>query len=384
MINWPIIIFSFFIVLVSNAHAESYSKEDLKVLAEENNFNEFILHAQDIRPSQRDDWWKEQLRRMGKKFIEERIAKNDFSTDTHDKIESLYALPAIKEDEFVSTRREEYNRALIKNCFQFNNKMECYKTMNNFWESTKGSINRPEIALEIASLLDQYNIQTEKWKYFATITTGKTATFYCGRENIKQVVIQQLINKFSRVSDSSKFDQQTKEVANEDCIDKMILDLKQLLTSEDKVKAEMSYHLLLSRKKIDELESNAFLISFIMMGPVVGETFNQSWNMLEQLGKNYELRMKVLARLQQYDPLPDELVNSANKKKRDLLLDMMNKNFPEYVDFYARTCLDYLEGKKSFPNGNPTKYCRQFFQLSKNKEWPNSGLKMRYESLPKL
>ncbi len=381
--------FASFIILsllsfCSLAKAESYTLEDLKVLAQENNYNEFIAHALDIRPGQRNDWWKENIRIMAKKYIEERIAQKDFSQTTYQQVSTLSTIPAIREDEFVTQRREVYLRSYLKNCFiSSSDKMECFRKLNLFWDSTASSINRPEIALELAALLESNHIRIDRWKYYQAITTGQAAIFYCQREEIKDEIMTQLVSEFNRTSDLEKFFSRIKDIANDQCLEKILPELTQELSSEEIARAEMSYRLLLKNKLLNAEQSAAFLVSFIMMGPIVGETFNQGWNMVENLGKNYTLRMKVMAELKKYDPLPDGLINSANIKKRDLLLDLMNKNFPEYLDFYAATCLDYLEGKRVFPNGNPTKYCRLFFDLASNKEWPNSGHKIRYQNLPK-
>lgn len=372
-----------FTLLCQNALAQ-YNLDDLKVLAEEKNFSEFVQHAQDIRPSQRNNWWKEQLRIMGKSFIEDRSNKKDYSEETFGQIEALYVIPSVKEDEFVRNRREEYNRAYLKNCFALKNKLDCFQKLEVFWESTKGSINRPEMALEFSDLLNKYNIQADQWKYLLSITTGSTAEFYCGRDDVKKQLLNKLTTSFNQKNDPKKFLANLKDLANKECLNKILPDLKSYLVSGNNSEAEMSYHLLKGQDQLDPLESDSFLVSFLMNGPVVGETFNLSWNTIEALGKDYDRREKVLERLKRYDPLPDELINSANNKKRDLLLDLMTKNFPEYLDYYAKTCLDYLEGKKQFPNGNPTKYCRELFKLSQDKNWVNSSLKLRYEALPKL
>ena len=51
---------------------------------------------------------------------------------------------------------------------------------------------------------------------------------------------------------------------------------------------------------------------------------------------------------------------------------------PEYLDYYARTCLEYLEGKKVFPRGNPTLHCKELFKEAKGTPWIDPGLQARY------
>lgn len=374
-----------FWTLALELRAEGYTIEDLKVLASENNYNEFILHAYDIRPGLRDEWWKENLCLMAKKYIEERITKKDFTAHTYQTIDDFAGLAATRQDEFVSKRREDYLRLYLNNCFETNtDKMECYRKLNFFWESTKNSINRPEMALELSALLDRFKIQHDKWKFFHAITTGQAAEFYCAREEIQEIALGQMVQEFSKTTDLNLFFERIEKIVSPKCLDKIYPTLSTLLTSDEVLKSEMSYRLLEKKKALNENQSAAYLIGYLMMGPIVGDTFNQSWNMLESLGKNYNKRMAVFSELKNYDPLPDGLINSANVKKRDLLLDLMNRNFPEFLDYYATTCLDYLEGKRIFPNGNPTRYCRLFFTLSENKEWPSAGHKLRYQNLPKF
>ena len=80
------------------------------------------------------------------------------------------------------------------------------------------------------------------------------------------------------------------------------------------------------------------------------------------------------------DPLPDEIFALATPTKRKTLVKFMYKNLPEYFSLYAQSCLNYLKGKK-FKAGNPTFYCKEFFQLSQNKPWPSLRAKLEYKKL---
>lgn len=228
----------------------------------------------------------------------------------------------------------------------------------------------PDIALNIVNLIDEYNLPIDKSSYVKFIATGPTAQFYCAKANVKTVVLEELQKLYTSSAKPKDFLAQLSTVANDECIKHIIPDLQQYITNIDPKYSEVSFHLLKHLKVLDQLSGDVFLISYIMNNPVVGETFNEAWNKLEELGKNYDQRMKVLDCFKHKNFLPDELINSPNIEKRNVLLNKMSANFPEYLDYYARTCLDYLSGKKKFPYGNPTKHCRTLIKISK--EVPNT------------
>ncbi|RPJ79307.1 MAG: hypothetical protein EHM20_01770, partial [Alphaproteobacteria bacterium] len=56
-----------------------YDLKDLEVLEREKNFEEFLLHVNDIRPSERGKHWKEMFQGMAMGMVDYKIKTRDFS-----------------------------------------------------------------------------------------------------------------------------------------------------------------------------------------------------------------------------------------------------------------------------------------------------------------
>jgi uncharacterized protein YcaQ len=53
------------LTLSLESKAAAYSMVDLEALEKEQSFGEFFAHALDIRPSERNDYWKTMVQNMG-------------------------------------------------------------------------------------------------------------------------------------------------------------------------------------------------------------------------------------------------------------------------------------------------------------------------------
>jgi hypothetical protein len=148
---------------------------------------------------------------------------------------------------------------------------------------------------------------------------------------------------------------------------------------------EMAFRLLDVKKLLDTEERNQYLALYLLKGPINGPIFNQAWNALKLLKKDYPTRQKLLTELLKNDPLPGEMFSLADLSRRKVLMGHFYENFPEYMDQYARVCLDFLQGKKSFPNGNPTIGCDDLFATVKSykeSNWLDKNLLYSYDLVP--
>jgi len=104
----------------------------------------------------------------------------------------------------------------------------------------------------------------------------------------------------------------------------------------------------------------------LLENPSPGQTQKIAWSDLLKLGNNYQLREKILKSIRSIDPLPGKIFKSSTQNKRHkVIVKNFAKNFPEYIDFYAQTCIKYVSGEKKFPNGRPALECDDLFKLSK-------------------
>ena len=89
------------------------------------------------------------------------------------------------------------------------------------------------------------------------------------------------------------------------------------------------------------------------------------------LGEDFKAREAVVKKLNSLDPLPDDIFGLSDPLREKTLFELINKNLPEYIGHYSKSCLDYYSGEKHFSNGNPTIKCRNFYQLFKKKYGQN-------------
>src|SRR5574343_829671 len=85
-----------------------YEMGDLETLYKENNYQEFLNHALDIRPSLRDSKWKKMVLEIGVDFIKDKIARGQFDEKTLNYIESLTTWPILREDEIFFLKRNDF------------------------------------------------------------------------------------------------------------------------------------------------------------------------------------------------------------------------------------------------------------------------------------
>ncbi len=89
---------------------ELYGIKDLEVLWKEKNFPEFFLHARDVRPSLRDQHWKEMVEQMGTEFLLKNIREKNYSLKNFEDTEALMEWPPLKGNEFFLSKREEWGK----------------------------------------------------------------------------------------------------------------------------------------------------------------------------------------------------------------------------------------------------------------------------------
>ncbi len=360
-----------------------YEIGDLETLYKENNFQEFLNHALDIRPSQRDEKWKKMVMEISEDFIKDKVSRKHFDEKTLSFIESLTNWPVLREDEIFFLRRNEFGIKYFEECFVTNKKEICFQKINKFWSNT--TLKNPDLGLNLASLLYENSYDGGLWEYVTFACNSNVAEFYCKNSLIKKEILKKIQTIIA--SNLSQLDQKIalQNTMNESCLKTLIPEIKKAyLEVESALAKELYLKFLNINGKLDPKEKDFFLTLYYLQGPVIGDLFNESWNTIQTLGQNYNKRMAVMDKLKELSLLPDEIFSSTNEKKKEALLSHFYKNFPEYLDFYAKTCIEFLEGKKDYPHGNPTLRCKDLFQNSENTKILEPSLQAKYQSLIKF
>ena len=124
------LIFLLFLSLNTREAEASYTLADLQVLTQEGNYEEFFVHALDVRPSERQDAWKGMLMKMSDGYGRQILAKSEITKPQYKKIESLYAWPAMKGDDVFKLHRQEIGLRYLKVCLK--SETPCWPEVKQF------------------------------------------------------------------------------------------------------------------------------------------------------------------------------------------------------------------------------------------------------------
>jgi len=377
---------AFFFVLFLGSSlwgASPYEIADLETLYKENNFQEFLNHALDIRPSLRDSKWKKMVLEMAVDFIKDRNSRKQFDEKTFSYIETLINWPVLREDEIFFLKRNDFGVNFFKECFNSDKKEVCTSKINKFWSNT--SIKNPDLGLSLAILLNENGYEGNLWEYLTYATNSNVAEFYCKNSLIKKEILKKIQSIIS--GNLSQFDQKVgiQNSMSESCLKTIVPEIKNaFLDIESSLAKELYLKFLNLTDNLGPGDRDFFLTLYFLQGPVVGDLFNESWNTIQVLGQNYNKRKAVLDKLKALNLLPDEIFANSNEKRRKIMLSHFYKNFPEYLDFYANTCVDFLEGKRSFPSGNPTLRCKDLFNEAEGTKIIEPSIQTKYQTIKKF
>jgi hypothetical protein len=360
-----LILFIFGLLLAPPTRAvNNYSLNDLQILAQEGSFKEFFDHAQDIRPSLRNEVWKEMVSKMasswGRKILEKsKIEKEDFL-----KMESLYLWPLLKNDDVFKLVRNEVGLKYLKHCpSQDDSPYSCPEELKLFWENDKKD---PEVAFKLSEITLKRPVSSyTTWNFLEVALKGPLCEFFSKKKFVMDAIWRKIESDYIGLSQREDLLKKIDQTLHPDCLPELILQAKERLYKPVEVRdRELSFQILKSQNKTDRLMTDFFYTIYLLENPSKGELFNYSWNKIRELGGTMERREEVLKKLTSLDPLPDLIFSSLDQTKKRVVLNHFKTYFPEYLDFYTDQCISYYSGKGAFLNGNPTMRCQDFMKSS--------------------
>jgi|GEM_PF-610747 len=388
-----------------SAHAAIYNVKDLEALERSGQVREYLDHAFDIRPSERDQHWQEMLSNMAKKYVTNSQKDNEFSERHFQYIEGMAGWQGLKDDEIFQLTRYEYALAYLKNCF---NEMEkrktpdlanqnCKKELNKFWSNIVDKTKAHQIGISLHSLALEWEekIPTvqfspqEKWSYLAPGVQSPIGEIYCSKHHVQRGILEKLDDILLQETEDADARVAIKMAISQDCrkviIPKLVEFLRRpFLSASEATQFETALKTLKLLGQLPKDQLDLLYTLYILKGPTAGEIFNLAWNTVLGLGQSFPRRTKVIEQLKQYDPLPDRAFLGGDPRRAKVLIELLHKNLPEYIDYYAKTCLNYLAGRGSFPNGNPTMACHDFFNVFGKLKNTNPNLMDQYNKLRKI
>lgn len=369
---------------------QSYTLEDLKILAKERNFNEFFKHSQDVRPTLRNNQWKTMVKEMAVGLTDRLVKEKNIGKEDFEFVESIFEFPLLKNHLPFLLNRADIGVEYFKSCFEKQNKenwpyQSCLSLIEKFWQK---SPILEHIGVQLGELILEYSKERHPLKhfqYFEKAISSPNMAGLCRKKSVQKILLTHFMNYKETHPFKKSFKREMRRIASKECLNELHGNLREILnTSQDPELVETAYQFLCGLNQCQKDEFNTFLLSYLLSGPSVGVIFNHSWNLVTKMGKDHRLRKKLLGEMKKLDPLPGKIFALMDQKRKNIILDHLAKNFPEYMDFYAETCLKFLEGKGAFKNGNPTIHCHQLFKLTRDKTWVNTNLKSAYFNLPHI
>lgn len=341
-----------FIVLHCTAFSATvsakYTWEDLQVLQQEKNYVEYLDHALDLEPSKRNASWKTVTETMGLGYIESLVAEEKVPTDSWHRIEKISDWPIFKDNEFFTKVRDKYILHTIRVCVRKIQK-DCEKNALDLLSSFEHELTFPAAFLELTAPI--LKNQNQRFTIALPLLKNQLSEFYCKKSPVKQVVLNQISQEASAV-----------DLIHKDCLKVLKAELEDLSLNGNSSAKRLLNANNLATANFTKL---SILIDFLNNPELSSSEVDTAISNLEGLSKSPKDRKELIKDIKRLDPLPGRIFADQGKKNLSKL-KLIERNFPEMIDLYARTCLEYLTGSKKFRFGNPTPECHSFFSLSEH------------------
>jgi hypothetical protein len=336
-------------LLCLNAQAALYDIKDLEVLESNKSFREFLDHAKDIRPSSRDKHWSEMVGNMATSYLKELLTKKSYQKENYDYVHGLSTWAQLKTDSYFQHKRHEYSVEYFRKCLA----KHCEPDLTRFWNSSRQD---GELAKKLATILMHLNPKASLSHFLKKIGHDDYALFHCKKPWIQSQIFK-VITEPIRMKEEAKIKSTLLSYVGRECWKSLRPIVHAALLRGPGLKQDYAFTLLNTMEKLSTEWRDFYHVSYFLGSPIPGNTLNESWRTLKELGQSYSRRSSVLKKLSKLDPLPGKLFSLIDREKRMTLVSYLKKNFPEYVDHYSKTCLSYLGGEVDFANGNPTPDC---------------------------
>lgn len=374
-----------------------YTLKDLQVLEQEKNFEEFLVHVNDIRPSERQKLWKDMYQSMALEMIDYKLKTRDFSMAAYKKVESLGRSSAMTNDEFFQLKRSIYAKAFFTACYsQASERMGLEKTkgiktcdneLSSFWYFSKKDA---DIGLEFTKLIESYGSTLPTWPFYQTAINDSIANLYCEKPDVQRAVIKKLTSESFDADFNDNYKSLIKRIVPEKCFAKIVPTLRMALQSSDTsgVEKELAMNLLSATGKLSAEEEDLYAILYMLDGPVVGDKMNLAWKKIEDLSLQYQKRLKILGQIKALPIIPDKIFKDPNLPRNKAIINLFAKNFPEYLNYYGESCVKYLGHKGDVPSNMTSSFqCNEFLKSasevkkSGQVEWISDSVERQYSGL---
>ncbi len=380
-----------------------YEQKDLEFLEKEKNYDEFLAHVNDIRPSQRDRHWREMYQSMSMGLIDYKLQSKDFSFESYKKIQQIANSSTMRNDEFFLVKHSQYVKKYLEECFYKASitteelkalpaKQQCQAEMSSFWLFSKKD---PDLGLELAGIAQKYQATINLWPFYEKAIRDDLANIYCKKPHVQSAAIKKLYEETFQENFNGNYKILVDKLIPMKCFNELVPTFKAALISDKTtgLDKEMAINVLEAKGKLSPDEQDLYALIFLLDGPVVGDKLNLAWSKLENLGESFSKRQKLLSEIQKLPLLPDKIFKDPNLPRHKAIINLFAKNFPEYLNYYGQSCIKFLSNKSEESLNIASSFqCNEFLKgaeaISKTTPvqvtpWVSDTVKSQYSALKK-
>lgn len=376
MVRSPLILaFCLYSINSTFAGQSLYDLKDLEVLERDKNFEEFLLHVNDIRPSERDKHWREMYQTMAMGLIDYKIKTKDFSNAAFLQIEQISRNSALSKDEFFQLKRSIYVKKYFTECFKrtelesvaekkSTEKNTCESELNSFWYFSKKDA---DTGLDLAVILETNGSTLNRWPFYMPAVKDSIANFYCQKPNVQSAVMKKIYEETYNSDFDGHYKPLVERLVSDKCFDELITPLKATLTSINSsgLDKEMAMNLLEAKAKLTNEEKDLYAILYLLDGPVVGDKMNIAWKKVEALNDSFHKRQQLMSEIKKLSIIPDKIFKDPTLPRHKAIINLFAKNFPEYLDYYGSACVKFLKNESdSTLNVSSSFQCSEFLKAA--------------------
>lgn len=344
------LILALFIHCAHGQTKQIYALEDLEVLANEKSFAEFFSHAKDVVPSKRTSTWKSLVSSMSSSYLN-RLMVVEITPSEFETTQQISKWPNLKEDEFFIEKYSKVAVRYFEQCFKVRGKL-CEPILKRF---IKTNTVDKRLGVELANLMYVNGIQKDLYSLVRPMAQDTLGEFYCGKMPTSQIILEEIYRNSEEIVKIHK-----------DCLETLKpLIVANLTKASSPLARYTSYTILQKSDTLSPLQRSVYLTSQLISSFTLDSSQTlQAFQELKNLSESAVQREKVMEQLKEMVPLPGKVFKLRTKSSYAIVSGLL-RYMPEYIDFYATTCIDHLSGRRTTTGGNPATECHEFFKLSK-------------------
>ncbi len=361
-----------FILFTKVFAQQIYTMQDLKILASQKEYTEYLNHAKDITPSKRNKKWNALTLKVGLDYLKSLAKIKSSQIPAKDKIliKEISKWPIFKDDESFKINK----RPIITKSFSvcLDSELEVNECISEHLKLYQKDLD-PELGLKLINKLNSNRPMSFKKEkvipFIRPMLASNICIYYINKSPLKEILDSSNI-QINDLYLTSKIDR--------DCRKSLSKKIMQNLYKTDDNYLRKNSKAILQRWGL--LHSNDIyyynIAQFLSDYKFPKELILTKWKTLRTLGKNNSLREIILAKLTSKRPLYGKILyNNSNESKA--IISAIKRYIPEYFVDYANICINYFKGNIKAPSTD----CHQLFKRSKELELFSTSKQLQYNQI---